>query len=82
MQGWTMPRYRITPLTTTSVRQLASRRGYLLAREDRQRRLYKLFDLSARRAAPIPSKDPKRRYTWRLADADAWLRTQPLLRDQ
>jgi hypothetical protein len=81
MQGWTMPRYRITPLTTTSVRQLASRRGYLLAREDRQRRLYKLFDLSGRRAAPIPSKDPKRRYTWRLAEADAWLRGQPLLRD-
>ena len=76
-----MPRYRITPLTTTSVRQLASRRGYLLAREDRQRRLFKLFDLSGQRAAPIPSKDPKRRYTWRLADADAWLRKQPLLRD-
>ena len=76
-----MPRYRIMPLTTTSVRQLASRRGYLLAKEDRQRRLYKLFDLSGRRAAPIPSKDPKRRYTWRLADADAWLRRQPLLRD-
>ena len=76
-----MPRNRTTPLTTTSVRQLASRRGYLLAKEDRQPRLYKLFDLSGKRAAPVPSKDPKRRYSWRLADADAWLRKQPLLRD-
>ena len=81
MEGGTMPRYRKTPLTTTSVRQLASRRGYLLAKEDRTPRLCKLFDLSGQRTAPIPSKDPRRRYTWRLADADAWLRKQPLLRD-
>ena len=77
-----MPRYRNTPLTTTSVRLLASRRGYLLAKEDRHTRLCKLFDLSGQRAAPIPSQNPKSRYTWRLADADAWLRQQPLIRDQ
>lgn len=76
-----MPRKRTTPPTASSVRQLASRRGYLLAREERQRRLCKLFDLAGRRAAPVPSTDPTRRYTWRLADADAWLRKQPLLRD-
>lgn len=76
-----MPRYRTTPLTTTSVRQLASRRGYLLAKEGRTPRLCKLFDLSGQRAAPVPSDDPKRRYTWRLADADTWLRKRPLLRD-
>ncbi len=77
-----MPRYRITPLTTTSVRQLASRRGYLLAREDRHAGSSNCSTCRDERAAPIPSKDPKRRYTWRLADADAWLRKQPLLRDQ
>lgn len=76
-----MPRRRTTPPTASSVRQLARRRGYLLARDDRHPRLYKLFDLSARRTAPIPSKDPKRRYSWRLTDADAWLRKQPFLSD-
>ena len=76
-----MPRYRKTPLTSTSVRRLASRRGFLLAKENRPLRLFKLFDLSGRRAAPVPSKDPQLRYAWRLADADAWLRKQPLLRD-
>lgn len=76
-----MPRYRKTPLTSTSVRKLASRRGYLLTKDGLVPRTYKLFDLSARRTAPVPSKDPNRRYTWRLADADAWLRKQPLLRD-
>ena len=77
-----MPRTRTTPLTTTSVRQLASRRGYLLAKDERQSRLCKLFDLSGKRAAPVPTKDPKRRYGWRLAEADTWLRKQPLLRNQ
>jgi len=76
-----MPRYRTSPLSTTSVRQLASRRGYLLAKDDRLPRSCKLFDLSGQRAAPVPSEDPKRRYTWRLVDADTWLRKRPLLRD-
>jgi hypothetical protein len=77
-----MPRYRKTPLTSTSVRLLANRRGYLLTRGERRPRLYKLFDLSGERAVQVPSKDPKNRYVWRLSDADAWLREQPLLRDQ
>ena len=77
-----MRRKRTTPPTASSVRQLATRRGYLLTKEDRQRRVYKLFDLSGRLAAPVPSKDAKRRYSWRLVDADAWLRKQPLLRDR
>lgn len=72
-----MRRKRHTPLTATSVRLLASRRGYLLARE--APRLYKLFDLSGRRATPV--KSAKRGYGWRLSEADAWLRKQPLLRD-
>ena len=76
-----MPRKRKSPPTATSVRQLASRRGYLLTKEGRIPRLYKLFDLSGRRAAPVPSVDTKHRYIWRLKDADAWLRKQPLLRD-
>lgn len=74
-----MRRKRTTPPTASSVRQLASRRGYLLARE--APRLYKLFDLSGRRATPVKSKDPRRGYHWRLAEVDAWLRKQPLLRD-
>jgi hypothetical protein len=74
-----MRRKRHSPPTATSVRQLASRRGYLLARE--APRLYKLFDLSGNRASPVKSKDAKRAYIWRLADADAWLRKQPLLRN-
>jgi hypothetical protein len=69
------------PPTATSVRQLALRRGYLLTKEEQQRRLCKLFDLSGQRAAPVPSNNPERRYTWRLADADAWLRKRPLLRN-
>ena len=76
-----MPRYRITPLTTTSVRQLASRRGYLLARKIANAGSTNCSTCRDDARAPIPSKDPKRRYTWRLADADAWLRRQPLLRD-
>ena len=77
-----MPRYRKAPLTSTSVRQLASRRGYLLTKDERQSRQFKLFDLSGKRAVAVPSKDPKNRYAWRLSDADAWLRRRPLLRDQ
>jgi hypothetical protein len=76
-----MRRKRITPLTATSVRQFASRRGFLLAKETRQPRLYKLFDLSCGQAAPVKSRDVERGYSWRLAEADAWLRQQPLLRD-
>jgi hypothetical protein len=75
-----MQRTRITPPTASSVRQLASRRGYLLARE--APRVFKLFDLSGRRAEPVKSRDAKRGYNWRLAEVDQWLRDQPLLRDQ
>ena len=74
-----MRRARITPPTASSVRQLASRRGYLLAREAPRR--YKLFDLSGYRAQPVRSRDAKRAFIWRLSDVDAWLRKQPLLRD-
>jgi hypothetical protein len=74
-----MRRKRRIPPTPSSVRQLANRRGFLLARE--APRLYKLFDLSGNRAAPVKSRDAARSYTWRLADADAWLRKQPLMRD-
>ncbi len=74
-----MHRTRLSPPTASSARQLASRRGYLLTRE--APRLYKLFDLSGKRAAPVKSRDAKRAYIWRLADVDAWLRKQPLLRD-
>jgi hypothetical protein len=74
-----MQRARITPPTASSVRQLASRRGYLLAREAPRR--YKLFDLSGRKAQPVKSRDANRAYVWRLLDVDAWLRKQPLLRD-
>jgi len=77
-----MPRERTTPPTTSSVRELATRRGYLLTRADRPLRRYKLFCMSGRRTAPVPSEDAKNLYSWRLADADAWLRKQPLLRDQ
>ncbi len=76
-----MRRKRKTPPTASSVRQLATRRGYLLTRETLKPRTYKLFDLSGRKATPVPSIDAKRRYTWRLSDVDTWLRKQPLLRD-
>ena len=77
-----MPRKRTTPPTTSSVRQLAIRRAYLLKKEDGERHLFKLFSLAGQRVAPVSSKDPKHQYSWQLADADAWLRQQPLLRDQ
>jgi hypothetical protein len=76
-----MPRKRSIPPTASSVRELATRRAYLIKREDGTARRYRIFSLSERRVAPVASKDPKHRYSWRLADADAWLRTQPLLRD-
>ena len=80
--SWTIWRKRTIPPTASSVRQLAARRGYLLTKEaDQQPRRYKLFDLSGRRAAPVQSWDAKHRYSWRLRDADAWLRQQPMLRD-
>jgi len=81
-QGSTaMKRNRNTPPTTSSVRSLAARRGYLLAEEQRSARLFKLISLVGR-AVPMPSRDSKNRYSWKLVDADAWLRKQPLLRDR
>jgi len=71
-------RRRKTPLTTSAVRGLARRRGYLLAIEARSPRLFKLISFVGKTAL-MPSKDPKHRYAWKLVDADAWLRQQPLL---
>jgi hypothetical protein len=76
-----MYRKRTTPPTASSVRQLAAKRGFLLAKEGKAPRCYKLFDLSGRRATPIPSRR-RADYTWQLVDADAWLRKQSLLRDR
>jgi hypothetical protein len=76
-----MRRERNTPPTTTSVRGLAARRGYLLASDKQSRRLFKLFNLMGR-ATPMPSKDGAHQYAWKLRAADAWLRKLPLLSDQ
>jgi hypothetical protein len=77
-----MLRKRRTPPTARSVRELASRRGYLMTRDDEHPRRYKLFYMSGRRAEPVASLgESGRRFTWRLVEADAWLRKQPLLRD-
>lgn len=76
-----MARKRRMPPTASSVRELATRRAYLIRREDGSPRRYRLFSMSGRRVSPVVSKDPKHRYSWRLSEADAWLRTQPLLRD-
>ena len=76
-----MPRKRTTPPTASSVRRLANKRGYLLTKERRPPHLFKLVSLLGR-ATPIVSKDTKHRYSWKLADADAWLRKQPLLSDR
>ena len=76
-----MPRRRTTPPTASSVRGLATKRGYLLTKERQPPHLFKLISLVGR-AAPMLSKDKKHRYSWKLADADAWLRKQPLLRDR
>jgi hypothetical protein len=75
-----MRRERNTPPTTTSVRGLAVRRGYLLALDKQSARLVKLFNLIGR-ATAMPSRDGAHQYSWRLRDADAWLRKQPLLSD-
>jgi len=76
-----MRRDRHTPPTPSSVRGLATRRGYLLATDQRSTRMFKLISLIGR-AATMPSRDGKHRYSWKLADADAWLRKQPLLSDR
>jgi hypothetical protein len=76
-----MRRKRNTPPTKTSVRGLAARRGYLLAIDKQSARLFKLFNLIGR-ATPMPSTDGVHQYTWKLRDADAWLRKQPLLSDE
>ena len=80
-KGHAMRRERNTAPTATSVRGLAVRRGYLLAIDKQSARLFKLFNLIGR-AAPMPSKDCAHQYCWKLSDADAWLRKQPLLSDQ
>jgi len=80
--GELMPRQRATPPTTNSVRGLATRRAYLLNKEEQEPYGFKMFSLCGERVAPVSSEDPKHRYSWRLAEADAWLRKQPLLRDQ
>jgi hypothetical protein len=77
-----MPRNRATPPTTSSVRGLATRRAYLLNREVKEPYGFKMFSLSGSRVDPISSGDPKHKYSWELAEADAWLRKQPLVRDQ
>jgi hypothetical protein len=76
-----MRRVRYSPPTTGSVRGLATRRGYLLAVDKQSTRRFKLFSLLGR-ATPMPSKHGEHRYSWKLRDADAWLRKQPLLSDQ
>jgi hypothetical protein len=43
---------------------------------------FKMFSLSGERVSAISSTDPDHRYSWTLTEADAWLRKQPLLRDQ
>jgi hypothetical protein len=76
-----MPRRRTTPPTASSVRGLATKRG-LPADEGEAAAASLQIDQSCGRAAPMLSKDKKDRYSWKLADADASLRKQPLLRDQ
>jgi hypothetical protein len=76
-----MQRKRHTPPTRSSVRELASRRGFLLTSDQRSARLYKLISFGDR-VTPIPSNDNKHPYSWKLDHADSWLRRQPLLRDQ
>jgi hypothetical protein len=80
--GTPMARQRATPPTTSSVRGLATRRAYLLKREEREPFGFRMFSLCGQKVAAVSSDDPKHRYSWRLADADAWLRKQPLLRNQ
>ena len=73
-----MGRKRNTPPTASSVRGLATRRGYVLAEEQPSTRRFRLVSLVGR-ATPIPSRNREHRFSWKLADADAWLRQQPLL---
>lgn len=76
-----MRRKRITPPTANSVRGLANRRGYVLAAEHLPTRRFKLICLVGR-AAAVSSGADDNSFSWKLADADAWLRKQPLLRDR
>jgi hypothetical protein len=71
-----MRRERNTPPTTTSVRGLAVRRGYLLALDKQSARLVKLFNLIGR-ATAMPSRDGAHQYSWRLRDADAGCGNSP-----
>ena len=75
-------RQRTTPPTLTSVRGMAKRRAYLLNREVQAPYGFRMFSLSGERVSAISSTDPDYRYSWTLNEADAWLRQQPLLRDQ
>ncbi len=77
-----MPRKRATPPTTSSVRGLATRRAYLLNKEEGEPHGFRIFSLSGRKVDAVSSNDPEHRYRWGLAEADAWLRKQPLLRDR
>ena len=76
-----MPRKRESPPTVSSVRGLAARRAYLLNREQQEPYGFRMFSLSGQTVAAVSSEDPDHRYSWRLTEADAWLRKQPLLRD-
>src|SRR5262249_37638406 len=76
-----MRRDRTTPPTPSSVRGLATRRGYLFAADQRSTRMFKLISLLGL-AAPLRSQDGKQPYSWKRADADAWLTKQPLLSDR
>jgi hypothetical protein len=75
-------RRRTTALTLSSVRGMAARRAYLLNREVQAPFGLRMFSLSGERVSAISSTDPCHRYSWTLSEADAWLRKQPLLRDQ
>ena len=76
-----MPRKRELPPTVSSVRGLAARRAYLLNREQQEPYGFRMFSLTGQTVAAVSSDDPNHRYSWRLLEADAWLRKQPLLRN-
>ena len=75
-------RQRTIPPTLSSVRGMATRRAYLLNREMQAPDGFRGFSLCGERVSAISSTDPDHRYSWTLPEADAWLRKQPLLRDQ
>lgn len=75
-------RQRTTPPTLSSVRGMATRRAYLLNKEMQSPYGLRMFSLSGERVSAVSSTDPDHRYSWTLPDVDAWLRKQPLLRDQ